>query len=126
LPGSAKIRAVAFDSNLLVAVGEGGAILTSPQLPFTALPSVPLLNTPADSMTNVPTSGITLGWSGSVGAQSYHLQISTDAGLTALIRNDSGITALSAASGALTQGQAYYWRVRAKNDSGVSSWSSTC
>lgn len=55
----------------------------------------------------------------------YQLQISKDDLFTKLIINDSTLTTASYISNLLSEGQKYYWRVRAKNSIGYGPWSNT-
>jgi hypothetical protein len=67
---------------------------------------------------------IRFSWNHANGAESYHLQVGTHHEFPTMLRNDSGITALTrtVSSGLAFDGQ-YYWRVRGKNAFGVGPWS---
>ena len=87
-------------------------------------PQAPTLIAPPDSAINVQLSTTTT-WNAATGATSYHLQVSTSSSFATTIVNDSSLTATSRAIGPLSLAAMYYWRVRAKNDGGYSSFSVT-
>jgi hypothetical protein len=89
-----------------------------------AAPSAPTLTSPSNGQPNLPTV-LTLKWDSSAGATQYHLQVATSSLFGNLVVDDSSITTLSKKVGPLLNNTTYYWRVRAKNGGGVSSFSST-
>ena len=83
----------------------------------------PILAMPSDGATKQPLSP-TLIWNPAATAQSYSLQIALDRNFTTIVVNDTGITGLSRLVGPLSGDTVYYWRVYAKNDAGISPFSS--
>ena len=75
------------------------------------LPS-PLLEQPADSTVNLPTS-LVLRWSAVTHAALYQVQLSSDSVMDTLTVNDSTLAVDSVSVGQLMRGFRYYWRVRA-------------
>jgi hypothetical protein len=86
------------------------------------IPAVPPLSTPANNATGVSTSP-TLSWGSVPTASGYDLQVSTNSGFTSIVVNQTGISATSHALSGLASGATYYWRVRATNLVGSSSYS---
>lgn len=100
---------------------------TSTGLPFNvALPSPlsPVLLGPANAAANLPTT-IVLGWGSAPLAIAYHLQLSKSSTFATFVVNDSTLTDTASTYGPPTieNGTTYYWRVRARNASGASSFS---
>ena len=89
-----------------------------------SIPSAPALSSPANNATAQPTT-LTLSWGSSAGATKYHLQVSLSWSLSTFIVNDSSLTGTSNSTGPLTNGTFYYWRVRAGNSVGWSSFSAS-
>jgi hypothetical protein len=87
-----------------------------------AAPESPVLAAPADSAKDVQLD-TTLSWNAVAGAAAYHLQLSTRSNFMSFIINDSSITATSRTIGPLSLATKYYWRIRAKNEGGYSSFS---
>lgn len=84
--------------------------------------ATPILALPAAFSTlTAPTN--TFSWNHASGATSYHLQVGSVPDFSALVRNDSGITALSRMFSLTNGNREYYWRVRGKNANGVGPWS---
>ena len=86
-------------------------------------PAIPTLSSPPNGSTNQPIT-LTVSWTSATGADVYHLQVATDSNFTTIVRNDSTITSSSSQIGPLANAVTYYWRVRAKNLAGISSFSS--
>jgi uncharacterized repeat protein (TIGR02543 family) len=82
----------------------------------------PVLVSPSNNAGGLATSQ-TLTWSTVGNASNYHVQVSTNTSFTAIVNQDSTLTAGSKSISGLTNGTTYYWRVRSKNAHGVSSWS---
>jgi hypothetical protein len=93
----------------------------STQSPVSA-PSAPVLSAPVNGATGQPLT-LTLAWNSSSGANSYRCQVATDSLFTAIIVDDSSLTAPSRSTGPLLSGVKYYWRVNAKNSFGTSLYS---
>lgn len=87
-------------------------------------PSSVSLLSPANSATDVP-APTQLLWGSSKWATVYQVQISTSPGFSSIVFNDSTLTDTSAVASALPGGFTYYWRARAKNLYGWSSYSGT-
>jgi glucose/arabinose dehydrogenase/chitodextrinase len=91
-------------------------------LGVTIAPDPPVLATPANGATGVATNP-TLTWNPSTGATSYRLQVSSDAGFTTLVADQSNITTTSVAVSGLGGSTQYYWHVLATNSAGTSAYS---
>jgi hypothetical protein len=84
----------------------------------------PVLVSPPDSATGESITPV-LSWNPSVGATAYRLQVATAPTFffSAIVFDDSTITAASKQVGPLKANTAFYWRVRAKNSFGASAYS---
>ncbi len=83
-----------------------------------SVPAAPALVSPADGATGQPTS-LSLVWSRSTGASTYHLQVSTDPGFAGgFVVNDSTITDSTFVVSGLAFSTTYHWRVSARNGVG--------
>ncbi len=91
---------------------------------FTTAPAAPTLASPANGATGVSTNP-TLSWNPSTGAASYQLQVSANSAFSALVVNQTGITATSYTISGLANSTTYFWRVSATNAGGTSSFSNT-
>jgi len=91
---------------------------------YVGSPLRPTLVLPAKGSVNVPRNP-TFVWNTAEDADSYHLQIATSSTFAqaTIIINDSTLTDTSRTVDSLTANKAHYWRVRAKNEVGYSSWS---
>lgn len=108
-------------------ITPGGASNWSSTPSFTtivAVPSTPTLVSPVDSAQTVSLNP-TLSWDAVAGAATYHLQVSTVAGFSPNVVDDTTLTATSRQVDKLSLATVYYWRVRAKNEGGYSPFSST-
>lgn len=85
-------------------------------------PSAPTLVSPPNGATDQPTTP-TLSWTGSVGATTYRLQVSTDSLFGTTVFDDSTLTDTSRQVGPLANSTTYYWRLNAKNVSRTSPYS---
>ncbi len=90
--------------------------------------SAPLLAAPSNQAQNVSLSAV-LEWLAVLGATSYDVQIAADATFSAPVL-DSTVSAqqidaqqMRIPTGVLRSFTGYVWRVRARNESGVSAWS---
>lgn len=86
------------------------------------VPAAPVLVSPANNSTSQPTT-LSLSWSGSTGAISYRLLLSTDSTFAAAFIDDSTITGTSRTVGSLANNVRYFWKVNAKNAAGTSLFS---
>lgn len=91
---------------------------------FTTKLGTPTIPSPADSAENVSITG-DLVWNAILGANSYHVQLSTNENFSTTIINDSSVAGESIVYENLTPNITYYWRVRAKSGSNSSDWSKT-
>jgi hypothetical protein len=87
-----------------------------------AFPVAPKLLAPGDSAKNVVVTP-TLSWYAVANAATYSVQLSTSNTFSTLILNDSNFTTTSRMITSPLSNGTYYWRVRAKNVTGISSWS---
>jgi carboxypeptidase T len=85
-------------------------------------PTVPLLVSPANGVTNQPI-GMNFIWQSSPTTQYYTLQIATDSNFMTLVVNDSTLTDTVKLVALLSHNTTYYWRVSAKNGIGKSVYS---
>jgi hypothetical protein len=83
--------------------------------------SAPTLTLPVNGDTS-KVQPLNLSWSTVTSATSYRVQVSPDSSFTTVSIEDSTLTLASRIIDSLSLGVKYYWRVRAKNPSGVSSW----
>ncbi|KAA9340723.1 LamG-like jellyroll fold domain-containing protein [Adhaeribacter soli] len=102
--------------NIALSPAEINALATIP-------PSKPTLVSPADLASGMPVP-VTLSWNTAAGAPTYQVQVSTAADFSANIFDQSGIAATSVQVNAVANNTRYYWRVKATNVTGSSSWSS--
>jgi hypothetical protein len=86
-------------------------------------PAAPTLLSPATGDTSVPISAI-LRWTTVVRADSYQVQVATDAGFAAIVYTSPYLPDTTATAGPLVSCTQYFWKVRAKNIGGVGSFSS--
>jgi Leucine-rich repeat (LRR) protein len=82
----------------------------------------PTLRSPANESINLPLVQ-ELCWNKSDWAESYSLQVATDANFDTLVVDESGITETCFTPAPLNWGTTYYWRVNGKMGEAVSSWS---
>jgi phosphodiesterase/alkaline phosphatase D-like protein len=81
----------------------------------------------ATAATSVTGTSFTANWGSVTGASGYRLDVSTDNGFGSFVSgyNDLAVAGTSQSVTGLTQGQTYYYRVRAQNASGTSTNSNT-
>lgn len=87
-------------------------------------PLAPQLVSPSDGATGVATNSL-LEWNASSGASSYRVQVANNTGFSNPEVDGSGISGTNHQVSNLVEGTTYYWRMRATNIGGNSSWSST-
>lgn len=88
-------------------------------------PDAPSLTAPPDGRDPFPIDS-TLVWASSSGATEYHLQVdSVSNSFGAMRYNDSTKSTTTQALTGMSNSKTYYWRVRAGNTVGWSSWTST-
>jgi subtilisin family serine protease len=86
------------------------------------IPDVPVLVFPTNNSVN-QTLSITFDWNNANEADSYHFQLSLDSYFGNIIEDITNIYSTEQYIGNLALNKTYYWRVRSKNDAGVSNWS---
>jgi hypothetical protein len=87
-------------------------------------PVVPTLSSPANGAANQPVTA-TLTWGAVSNATTYHYQVSSNSDFTSLVAEDSTLVSATVSIPWLVDSTIYYWRVSAKNASGLSAWSDT-
>ena len=104
-----------------------GTSIWSSEWSFSTIPPVPpatpVIISPANAATNVPTNTM-LSWNTLAPASYYLVEVSTDAAFGSFFLQDSSVTTGSRAVSGLAGTTLYYWRVRASNAYGSSSWAS--
>ena len=106
------------------AVNAGGSSI-SETWSFTTVPAiadVPTLTAPINTATDIALDG-TLEWNMVTGADTYSIEIATDATFSTIIDSQSGLTDLTTIAAGLLNNQTYYWHVRSHNAGGDSAWS---
>lgn len=86
--------------------------------------AVPALDKPANNATDA-TADTKLEWKAAEYAQTYDVQVSTSSNFSSTIVNLTGVADVSLQVTGLASNQRYFWRVRAVNAAGASSWSET-
>lgn len=105
------------------ATNTGGTSGWSTVWSFTTIPPPPAASTvasPTDGAIDMDTSPV-LSWNPASGATSYTLQWSTNSSFTGA--DSATISSTSYTVSGLLRSTTYYWRVRAENAGGSSSWS---
>ena len=103
----------------------GGDSAWSPAWSFTTVPAiadVPTLAAPTNNATDIALDGA-LEWNMVTGADTYSIEIATDATFSTIIDSQSGLTDPTTIAVALLNNQTYYWHVRSHNAGGDSAWS---
>jgi hypothetical protein len=85
------------------------------------VPGVPVAVSPSEGSVNVPLSS-SMVWRPSAGATQYHLQVSDDSLFSTFAVNDSTVADSSLQVTGLDKNRIYFWRVRARNAAGASSY----
>ncbi|MFI5236320.1 MAG: FlgD immunoglobulin-like domain containing protein [Ignavibacteriales bacterium] len=88
-----------------------------------SVPLAPVLISPPDGTINASLTPV-LTWTFVPDADYYQLQVAVDVSFNNIVFNDSTITDESQQVNALDEETQYYWRVNARNSSGISNWSS--
>lgn len=99
----------------------GGDSIPSATVSTTTVPASPSL----EAASNVRADRFTANWNTATGADSYRLQVCTDAGFTACLAsyNPADVSDSPALVAGLSQGTTYYYRVSAGNVNGYSTYS---
>ena len=100
----------------------GGPYASSSDVAVIAVPSAPNLNRPANGAKSVSITP-TLSWDRAMGAVTYRMQVSPNSWFSTTVVNDSTIGETHKSIGPVQNGTTYFWRVSAKNEGGMSSWS---
>lgn len=87
-----------------------------------APPAIPSLVQPSDDASGLAVVQL-LQWNPAGAAQSYRVQMATDSLFASIVMDDSTVVTTSRQTDSLDIGTSYYWRVRSKNTSGESLWS---
>jgi len=90
--------------------------------PPPGVPPAPVLTSPVDGATGVSISP-TLSWNASTGADTYRIHISLFSNFTPTVVNQGSLTSTSYNASGLLPNTTYWWRVRATNAAGDSTWS---
>jgi hypothetical protein len=102
--------------------GPGFLVKYSTGTPPPTEPDPPTLASPMDGATGASLNPV-LSWNSVSNADSYKLQVASDAGFTSLVADLTGLTETTRAVGPLTTETQYYWRVRGTNAVGDGAWS---
>ncbi len=89
-----------------------------------SLPETPILISPEDNETNVALIP-TLSWNSAFGASTYTIQVSETTSFSNPFFSQSNLTQTTSIINNLSANTTYYWRVRATNNVGNSSWSNS-
>lgn len=107
------------------AKNQYGTSAATPSWSFTTLvsvPPVPVLISPVDGAVDQSAS-LSLSWTPSPGATSYHIQIAIDSVFNLVVVEDSSLTITSTVASGLANGVTYFWRVQARSIAGISPFS---
>ncbi len=112
----------------LTVTGTNGSDTQSETVSLTVIGGAPgavVLSAPANGATGVSATP-TLSWSASAGANTYDVQVATDAAFTNLAVDVTGVTGTShTVANSLNTNTLYYWRVRGVNGCGNGAYSSS-
>ncbi len=87
-----------------------------------ATPPVPTLESPTNGQTNVPLN-VTFQWTDSPGAEIYQIQVATNLAFSSLVVDQQvAVSEYHTPNGILIGNTQYFWRVRAWNSGGFSSY----
>ncbi len=102
---------------------NGIYVLSSLNANAVAVPSTPLLSSPANGVTGI-TIIPRLAWFTVCGATSYAVQIDDDQNFSTPVVDASGVDSTGYLFSSVEGNSTYYWRVRGQNAAGESDWSS--
>lgn len=103
-------------------IGESARSKEDSAFVFNPKPDTPILISPANNAIDQPPD-LNFIWHKANYSPTYHLQVSTDLNFGYNIVNDSSITDTLRRITSLSDHTTFYWRVRAKNNIGLSNWS---
>lgn len=109
------------------AVSTGGAGSWSAPFVFTTkplAPAIPAILSPVHQTQNLPRA-LRLLWSPASRATSYDVQVATDAAFETLVAAQESVTETFFDLTGLQLATTYFWRVRGRNEGGVSTWATT-
>ncbi len=86
-----------------------------------AVPAAPVLTSPADGATNQISPLLT--WAAVSNAETYEIQVATDAGFTNIVASATGLTNTNYQTNGLANLTVHYWRVRGLNSCGNGDYS---
>ncbi len=115
-----KVSGDALDT-ITVAVSDGKATVSKSIVVFLAPPQPPTLQAPSN-FAIIESTSPSLSWLPCGGATSYALRVATDRSFTHVVYDDSGLTSTRRQLSTLSNGQVYYWAVRATKDSESTGW----
>jgi len=113
-----KVRAI--NSDLLSDYSE---VFTFNTGDFTSAPTTPLLVSPTNNSIYVSYDEVTFAWQVDPSAETYTLQVCPNVYFFSDLIEEADIVETSAVVNSLTPGTRYYWRVKAHNSAGNSSYS---
>ena len=121
-PGTALSPGTQYFWQVLAIRSTGTVVATGAPWTFTTFSPTPgpfTMVAPTNATTGVSLTP-TFSWNPSVGAASYTLQVATDAGFTAIVVNQTGITTTGfTLTTALTASTPYFWKVLAVSTASV-------
>jgi len=88
------------------------------------VPEAPMLSLPPNNATNQQTS-LTLTWNSVPSANSYNVQVATDASFNQLFLDQTNVTGTSLNVSGLSKNSFYFWRVSGTNNSGNGPYSNS-
>ncbi|HEX2958462.1 MAG TPA: fibronectin type III domain-containing protein, partial [Chitinispirillaceae bacterium] len=109
-----KVKAVNVGGSNWSTAARFSTILTAPGTPEPVSPS--------NNSTNLATS-VSLTWKKTPITSAYSLQVATDDAFTSLIKDTTGIVDTTIILTSLNNSTTYFWRLKALNNGGASSWS---
>jgi hypothetical protein len=106
------------------AKNAGGVSVWTATWSFSVILATPMLSSPVNGAQNQPVTA-TLTWGAVNNATTYHYQVSSSNDFSSIVAEDSTITVATVSVPWLVDSTTYYWRVSAKNATGMSAWSDT-
>lgn len=128
-PAFARLDTGVYNARVTNSVVRGLTLFTRPVRVLAstapAPSSPPTLLVPANQASSVSLNA-TVEWLSVLGAGAYDVQIATDAAFSTPTLDSTVVgTQVRLSAGTLKSFTSYFWRVRARNESGVSEWSSS-